>query len=117
VNVGQTGTAIDRIRILAGRRRPVLLSRHRIDRDLAHVAFADELVERLRQASLCRRQTGLSAKRILKRLSRSTVSRVCMIVRWYCGNAIDARMMMIEITIINSSNVKPAAANERGPRF
>jgi len=28
-----------------------------------------------------------------------------MMVFWYCGNAMDARMMMIEITIINSSRV------------
>src|SRR2546427_12648998 len=47
------------------------------------------------------------SERILNKSSFSTVSRACMTVFWYCGNATAARMMMIEITIINSSSVKP----------
>src|SRR5258705_3647140 len=58
-----------------------------------------------------------SSDLILKRSSRKTVSRACVIVFPYWGRATDARMMIIEITIINSSSVNPRewAVRTSGP--
>src|SRR5215472_273596 len=42
------------------------------------------------------------------RSSRSTASRACRMAAWYAGTATAARIMMMAITTISSTSVKPA---------
>ena len=110
MHVGDAAASLARIRIVTRDDGPIAFLSDRIGWNLAQVTGAYQIVERLRQLAFVGRVLIDEVAQLMQ-VVLSTVSRACMMVRWYCGSATAARMMMIEITIISSSSVKPRSVS------